>query len=801
MKKLNPSWKTTACLVVTGLTLLGGGFAVRAAGPVLTGFLTIRPLTPTEIKTYALTGTQGASGLNTVGVGQPAYLEALVSAAVAPSNIVSVTWTLTSKPIGSAAVLLSTPLGTNIPTYKTADLITQTGAPYAQVAWPGGINTGDPANNGRTFLRPDVTGQYTVTAAIVSIGSGTTNLTQKITAGTYVGVATCALCHSGSIGADDIYHPWSQTAHATLFTQGIDGLESDHYGKNYIPFNTVGYDTNISSFNGGFDDLAMQAGWVFPAVLTNGNWASMLTNYPQLTGLANVQCENCHGPGSEHAYSLGNTNVTNWPRVALTYAAADCAQCHDNTPNNYKSAEWNVSLHAHSTRTPSGGANRAQCVRCHTAAGFSSWAEAGGMAAVNANPYVIIPSNPDTTYEAITCQTCHDPHDATKPHQLRLASNITLTDGTVVTNAGSGGFCMQCHNSRNGSVTNMMAKYSLNQPNWAGGVSFGTHDSPQADMLEGVNAVTYGKVIPNAAHANVISNTCAGCHMQVVASTSPAFLQAGGHTFKMSYNATNNGVVTEIPLTAVCAQCHGDKANASFDFPVLDYNNDGIIEGVQTEVQHLLDKLSTLLPPGTYQANANNYVADGKIKTSTTTFTNMPQKFLNAVYNFQFVTFDGSKGIHNAPFAVGLLKASIADLTGDANNDGIADAWQNSYFGSYTNVLAAPNASPAGDGIPNWLKYSLGLNPMVAGIVLPDGVVWVNTSSIGGETNTVHIYTAAEIAFDTQVGTSYQLQAISNLGGGWSNVGTNIAGTGTMISYVTPTRSNAQQFYRVVHTP
>ncbi len=437
----------------------------------------------------------------------------------------------------------------------------------------------------------------------------------------------------------------------------------------------------------------------FPAVLTNGNWASMTTNYPQLAGLANIQCENCHGPGSEHAYALGNTNVSNWPRLGITYAAGDCAQCHDSTPTHFKSAEWNASLHAHPTRVPSGGSNRAQCVRCHTAAGFSSWAEAGGMAAVNANPYAIIPPNPDTTYEAITCQTCHDPHDATQSHQLRLGYNITLSDGTVVTNAGSGGFCMQCHNSRGGSVTNLMAKYPLNQPNWAGGVGFGPHDSPQADMLEGVNAVTYGTVIPSAAHANVISNTCAGCHMQAVASTSPAFLQAGGHTFKMSYNVTNNGVVTDVPLTTVCIQCHGNKANATFDFQVSDYNGDGIIEGVQTEVQHLLDKLSTLLPPAVYQANANNYVADGKIKTSVTTYTNMPAKFLNAAYNFQFVEADGSLGIHNAPFAVGLLKGSIADLTGDANNDGIADSWQISYFGSYTNVLAAPNATPAGDGI------------------------------------------------------------------------------------------------------
>ena len=32
-------------------------------------------------------------------------------------------------------------------------------------------------------------------------------------------------------------------------------------------------------------------------------------------------------------------------------------------------------------------------------------------------------------------------------------------------------------------------------------------------MLEGVNAVTYGQVIPSAPHANVVSNTCVGCHI------------------------------------------------------------------------------------------------------------------------------------------------------------------------------------------------------------------------------------------------------------------------------------------------
>ena len=75
---------------------------------------------------------------------------------------------------------------------------------------------------------------------------------------------------------------------------------------------------------------------------------------------------------------------------------------------------------------------------------------------------------PNTTYEAITCQACHDPHDASNPHQLRMSYNVALSDGTVVTNAGAGGFCMECHNSRNGSVTNMHGKISFESSHLGG---------------------------------------------------------------------------------------------------------------------------------------------------------------------------------------------------------------------------------------------------------------------------------------------------------------------------------------------
>ena len=270
--------------------------------------------------------------------------------------------------------------------------------------------------------------------------------------------------------------------------------------------------------------------------------------------------------------------------------------------------------------------------------------------------------------------------------------------------------------------------------------------------------------------------------MQTIASTDPAYLHAGGHTFENSYNGED--------LVAACQQCHGPGLT-TFDFPLQDYNGDGVIQGVQTEVQSLLNKLSTLLPP------------DNTVKASLNITSTWTQPQLEAAYNWLFVEKDGSLGIHNTAYAVGLLKASIANLTGDANNDGLPDSWQTNYFGTINNPAAAPNAINNTNNVPNWMMYALGLDPTQSGITVPGGVVWMDGKTLvnSGVTNTIAIYSAAEIAFNTQIGSTYQIQSISSLSGGWQNVGNPLLGTGNSISYVTPTRNNVQMFFRVLHNP
>jgi predicted nucleic-acid-binding Zn-ribbon protein len=581
-----------------------------------------------------------------------------------------------------------------------------------------------------------------------------------------------------------MYPSWTTTLHSTIFSNGIDGYLSSHYSGSCIKCHTTGYDTNAAALaDDGFYSTALKDNWTFPSMLSPTNYSSMPYN---LRSLANVTCENCHGPGYDHAQSYGDTNLPGWPLLDVPYTVGTCEQCHDSPPTEAYGAQWYASSHAVTTTIPT-GSGRDQCVKCHTALGFIT-----SVSNTLSTNTMFAPTN--TTYYAIGCQTCHEPHGLTTPandsHLLRIMASATFGDGTVITNGGEGNLCMNCHHSRDGDAVTNVINYKLGLATWAGGSSFGPHDGVQGDMIEGINAITYGQTIPSSAHRESVTNSCVGCHMQTLASSNPGFLLSGGHTFEMSYNVITNGVTNKIDQVAVCNQCHGGIT--TFNFPVEDYANTGAIQGVQTEVQILLNQLSAMLP------NKNGVIA-GVAQTSLTTTTNWTTNQLNAAYNWQFVNNDGSLGVHNAPFATGLLKASIANLTGVSVPGGLPDAWEIANFGSLTNALGAPNADPAGDGIPNWLKYSLGLNPLAPGLSVPNGVVYVNGSTTGGSTNTIQIYTAADVTFDTVAGTTYQIQEVSSLSQGWQNVGNPIVATKTAsMSYLTPTVGNTQQFFRVV---
>lgn len=726
-------------LTATGSTTMVGA-ATTAPSPALDARLVVRPLTPQDKTDYKLPATTDVtSGLSTVPIGQSVHLEGLANSAVPDGEIVGVLWTLTKKPTGSTAALTDSPLGKDVPTYRPADRL------VSQLV-------------GRTHLIPDVAGQYTIELTINTSSSGSVTLQQDLTASTYIGYMTCALCHSGG-PLGDTAGRWAKSHHAAAFTRGIDGISSDHYGGRCISCHTVGYNANPSAVNGGFDDIAQELGWTFPTNVVAGNWDAVPV---ELKALANIQCENCHGPGHAHAHSLGDRHL-----ISVSANSGNCAQCHESGDHHMRPREWENSKHAVTTRYPT-GPTRSGCVACHSGAGFVD--KVNGLEALS------------THYEEIGCSTCHEPHDVTNPHQLRTVAEVTLLDGTKVSNGGLGTLCMNCHMSRRDGVEYAETATLSSH--------FGPHYSAQADMVMGVNGITYGKTIPSSAHRN-IEDTCVRCHMQEAHAGSPGFLHAGGHTFSMSYDGGTPDVMTDdVHMVEACAECHGELH--SFDFPRDDYDGDGSLEGAQTEVKHLLDQLGTLLPP----------IGSPSVIIST----NYTRQQARALWNYKFVEEDGSHGVHNLPFAVGLLKASIADLTDDADRDGLSDQWEIANFGSLQAQDGAADSD--GDGVNNALELAAGTNPNAKD---SDGDGYSDLAEFKAGSDPVNkddqpgllvkIYTATEMEFASQLGKTYQVQAVSELTGAWQNSGDPIPGTGDLISVLASTRQGDSTFCRVIEIP
>ena len=102
-------------LLAVFLVAVAAATAVHAQ-TALQGQIIARPLSNDDIAAYKLPATaERSAGLATVGIGQPAYLEAQIDIGVPASDITSVTWALASKPSGSSATLTDSRSGRMCP--------------------------------------------------------------------------------------------------------------------------------------------------------------------------------------------------------------------------------------------------------------------------------------------------------------------------------------------------------------------------------------------------------------------------------------------------------------------------------------------------------------------------------------------------------------------------------------------------------------------------------------------------------------------------------------------------------------
>lgn len=506
-------------------------------------------------------------------------------------------------------------------------------------------------------FKADAMGKYEVTITATSEDGKKSSSELVIYASSYVGASTCISCHNGSVMPDNISE-WQQTGHATkLATTYASYSQNSDY---CIACHTTGYDESDKA--GGFDDLAKQAGWdpkksSLTGWLLDNKWTIDQITNSVMGKLANVQCEACHGPGQVHQ------GIVNSVENASLYNPGVCSQCHP------QELQWRNSGHANTGYKNMHTAEGTSCVPCHTGQGFVQVTVRGQSPVF---PNMATSDQPANLAEAslqqpIACATCHDPHVASEPFQgasgmaskqLRMSGKVTMPNRVTV-DAKESALCVSCHADKRDLA--YKADYS------AGKNQRGAHDNTQADVFYGVSAAVFtfgGSDYTSTPHSQIVKGACIDCHMapnpdapagakadykEVISSHGKNLMaNEGGHSWSMT--GTYQG--KELENLAACTSCHKDLT--TFNRPAFgDYDGNGKIEGIQTEVEGLLKLVAAQLPKD----------SSGAVLSSINA-TNTTELQRQALWNYAVITNDKSNGIHNAGFAVQVLQRTYKQLTG-----------------------------------------------------------------------------------------------------------------------------------------
>ena len=545
-----------------------------------------------------------STGLRAVGVFSTTYfkVDTLGSGLVGTP-----TWGILSKPAGSTA------------TFDSAD-----------GKWINSIKT-------------DVVGEYIVTASVGGQGANDT-----VFASTYVGVTTDAnagcFCHSN---ATAIKTSWEKSAHGTIFAHGITGMEEVERGKgayavSCIKCHTTGWDATANNNNFGYK--VKQSGWDTTwykglELLSGDYWITTgdSSKWNMLTAdekkLGTIGCEQCHGPMADHKMTADKK------KAGVTIQPDVCNQCHDASKKHSLGTFYKNSGHYQMHYGGAAEGGRVTCQPCHTGAGYMYYINNNQDTSGITTKYVVARD----AATPISCQVCHDPHGNNNPYALRTMSlkGDTLKNGYMLPanlRSSTGNICMNCHGGR----YSVKYRITTTAPYYGWADRFYPHYNAQGDMLLGSGGYQYGdeSFTGLMTHAGV-EGLCVGCHMQ----------NRNGlpnHSFSMT--DTMKAAGTYKPTDA-CASCHGEIEDFDDIRGMYDYDRNGNIEGVQTEVDGLLAALKAKLPLD----DAGEVVT---MRKDSLKVKNRPD-LIQGVWNYYLVKTDRSRGVHNTKYAVRLLYKAL----------------------------------------------------------------------------------------------------------------------------------------------
>lgn len=347
-----------------------------------------------------------------------------------------------------------------------------------------------------------------------------------------------------------------------------------------------------------------------------------------------VQCESCHGPGSVHA-SGSAASPPRDPMKALEVET--CGVCHTGGHHPFLE-EWQASRHSQLDENAHAAGN-AGCQPCHSGTGF--------VATYDPDESDLF--NPDNPMD-LTCGACHDSHSDDNPAQVRTMAEVDLVSGKTIAQGtgGAGQLCMQCHHARHSAEDEIPE----------GSAHFGPHHSNQTDALFGTSgneAVNPNMTFASSGH-NKIEGTCARCHVYAISNGEES---TTGHTFE--------------PKVEACAECHGTITDFDQIMAKKDYDNNGTVEGIQVEVNGLMQKLAETMVTYDNDHYASKYLgnpdptSDDFIATVMDSVNNTYRdsteagavKIREGGFNLFYEYEERSEGVHNPAYIVELLQQSI----------------------------------------------------------------------------------------------------------------------------------------------
>ncbi|MBX3272672.1 MAG: carboxypeptidase regulatory-like domain-containing protein [Sandaracinaceae bacterium] len=447
---------------------------------------------------------------------------------------------------------------------------------------------------------------------------------------------------------------WESTVHAQTFRRGITGALGAEFDERCWSCHATGVDFGID--NGGLHHTAARFGWAQPAPGAE-RWDEMPR---RVRRHASVWCSACHGPGRIVPPQF------RW-QYGAKFDVGVCARCHDvdedDADANHRSPhvdEWRLSPMARFVRglDARDPAVRDECTQCHSAQGFVSWRRTGRVSGVD-----------PLTVSAITCATCHDPHDATRPRGLRVDDTSDPIAGRPADDLGSGALCASCHRP---AVA------------WSSEPSAAPH-AAQAALLVGRGARTAPEM-PDGAHRR-IADTCTRCHMTRPAPDDPSYSFVGGHTFAVRARR-GDGELSR----AACSPCHGGVEPGAVG--ARDHNGDGragtvaeehdasmasvtealrraiaraaIADGctparVAADVIDLDARLHLVDDAGRVLGDCD---ADGVLGESERPVLSaaLPAALRDVAYDVALLRADGSRGVHNPAYTFSVFAAVAARL-------------------------------------------------------------------------------------------------------------------------------------------